>query len=105
MQNMQQNTGASAACPPAQTLTDQERAMDLLCHEKSLLGSLSAMVTEAANPSLRRALNEAFLQVGQDQFALFQQMQQSGWYQVKPAQAQDIQTACQKFDQMKCSLS
>ncbi len=105
MQNMQQHTAAPAACPPSQTLTDQEMALDLLCHEKALMAGLTAMVTEAANPSLRRVLNDAYLQVGQDQFALFQQMHEKGWYPVKPAQDADIQAACQKFSQMKCSLN
>lgn len=104
MQNMQTHPQA-AQCPSCQNLTDQERAMDLLCHEKALMGTLASMVTEAANPALRRVLNDLYLQVGQDQFALFQQMQQKGWYEVKPAQANDIQAACQKFQQMKCSLS
>lgn len=105
MQNMQQHTAAPAACPPSQTLTDQEMALDLLCHEKALMAGLTAMVTEAANPSLRRVLNDAYLQVGQDQFALFQHMHEKGWYPVKPAQDADIQAACQKFSQMKCSLN
>lgn len=104
MQNMQPHAQTNAHCPPAQPLTDQERAMDMLCHEKALLGTLTTMTTEAANPALRRVLNDIYLQVGQDQFALFQQMQQNGWYEVKPANPQDIQTACQKFDQMKCSI-
>lgn len=102
MQSMNQN---QAACPPAQALSDQERALDLLCHEKATLSTLTTMVAEAANPALRRVLNDAYLQVGQDQYALFQQMQQKGWYEVKPAQDQDIQAACQKFQQMKCQLS
>ncbi len=105
MQNMQPQTTQNAACPPCQNLTDEERALDLLCHEKALMGTITSMVTEAANPALRRVLNDIYLQVGQDQFALFQQMQQNGWYQVKPAQQPDIQAADQKFKQMKCQLS
>lgn len=104
-QNMQATTQTNAACPSCQALTDQERALDLLGHEKATLSTLTTMVAEAANPALRRVLNDAYLQVAQDQYALFQQMQQRGWYEVKPAQAQDIQTACQKFGQMKCQLS
>lgn len=105
MQNAQQKAPANAPCTPCQALTDQEMAMDLLCHEKALLGALATMVTEAANPSLRRVLNDLFLQVGQDQYALFQQMEKTGWYPVKPAQEQDVEAACQKFSQMKCSLN
>ena len=102
--NMQTNKNA-ATCPSCQALTDEERALDLLGHEKALMSSLTAMLTEAANPALRRVLSDLYLQVSQDQYALFQQMQQNGWYEVKPAQAADIQAACQKFGQMKCQLS
>lgn len=105
MHNAVHSQATNAACPPCMPLTDQERALDLLCHEKAVLSTLTTMVAEAANPALRRVLNDAYLQVGQDQYALFQQMQQNGWYEVKPAQQPDIQAACQKFQQMKCQLS
>ena len=104
-QNMQHQQMNTAACPSCQALSDQEMALDLLCHEKACLSTLTTMVAEAANPALRRVLSDLYLQVSQDQYALFQQMQQNGWYEVKPAQAADIQAACQKFDQMKCQLA
>ena len=39
-----------------------------------------------------------------DQFQIFQQMQQRGWYQTKAAQQQDVQQAKQKFAQQKQQL-
>ena len=92
--------GAQAAQP----LSDQELAFDLLYQEKALMVNIASEVLEAANPSLREALNECYLQMGQDQLEIFQLMNQNGWYQVKPAQAQDVQTAKQKFQQMRNTI-
>ena len=43
MQNNVQNQKNAAACPSCQALTDEERALDLLCHEKALMATLTAM--------------------------------------------------------------
>ncbi len=102
--NMQTHTNASSTCN-CPSLTDQEMALDLLGHEKATLATLTTMVTEAANPALRRVLSDTWMQVQADQYQLFQEMQQKGWYEVKPAQQPEIQSACQKFQQMKCQLS
>ena len=88
----------------AQPLSDQELAFDLLYQEKALLVNIASEVLEAANPGLRKVLNDCYTQVGQDQLEVFKLMQQNGWYQVKPAQAQDLQAAKQKFQQMRNTL-
>ena len=53
---------------------------------------------------LRNVLNDMFTQMGQDQLQIFQLMNQHGWYQLKPAQPQDIQTAKQKYQQMRGTI-
>ena len=88
----------------AQPLSDQELAFDLLYQEKALLVNTASQVLEVANPNLRQQLNDMYAQIGQDQLEIFKLMQQNGWYQVKPAQAQDLQTAKQKFQQMRNTL-
>ena len=88
----------------AQPLSDQELAFDLLYQEKALLVNIASEVLEAANPGLRQVLNDCYTRIGQDQLEVFKLMQQNGWYQVKPAQPQDLQTAKQKFQQMRNTL-
>ena len=92
----QQNTGTQ----PMQGMTDQELAFDLLYQEKALMANISSEVVEGSQPGLRNVLNDMFMQMGQDQLQIFQVMNQKGWYQLKPAQPQDIQTAKQKYQNM-----
>ena len=95
MQN-QQNPGNQ----PMQGMTDQELAFDLLYQKKALMANVSSEVVEGSQSGLRNVLNDMFMQMGQDQLQIFQVMNQKGWYQLKPAQPQDIQTAKQKYQNM-----
>ena len=105
MQNQPWNQNQSAMnALQSQPLNEQELAFDLLYQEKALLVNTASQVLEAANPNLRRVLNDMYTQIGQDQLEIFKHMQQNGWYQVKPAQAQDLQAAKQKFQQMRNTL-
>lgn len=92
----QQNSGNQ----PMQGMTDQELAFDLLYQEKALMANISSEVVEGSQSGLRNVLNDMFMQMGQDQLQIFQVMNQKGWYQLKPAQPQDIQTAKQKYQNM-----
>ena len=99
MQNnmqIQQNSGNQ----PMQGMTDQKLAFDLLYQEKALMANISSEVVEGSQVGLRNVLNDMFMQMGQDQLQIFQVMNQKGWYQLKPAQPQDIQTAKQKYQNM-----
>ncbi len=87
-----------------QPLTDQELAFDLLYQEKALLSNIASEVLEASQPGMRQVLNDCYLQIGQDQLSIFNAMEQQGWYPVKPAQQQDIQTAKQKYQQMRGTI-
>ena len=98
--NQNQNTQAGQGQP----LSDQELAFDLLYQEKSLLANIASEVLEASQPGMRQVLNDCYMQIGQDPLAIFNQMQQQGWYPVKPAQAQDVQNAKQKYQQMRGTL-
>ena len=88
----------------AQPLGDQEIAFDLLYQEKALMANITSDVLEASQQGLRQVMDDAYLQMGQDQLQLFGLMQQNGWYQTKPAQQPDIQTAKTKFQQMRGTL-
>ena len=87
-----------------QPLTDQELAFDLLYQEKALLANIASEVLEASQPGMRQVLNDCYMQIGQDQLNIFNVMEQKGWYPVKPAEQQDIQTAKQKYQQMRGTI-
>ena len=99
-QNQYQPQGNAAAQP----LSDQELAFDLLYQEKALMANIASEVLEASHQGMRQVMNDTFMQTGQDQLQIFQLMQQNGWYQTKPAQPQDVQTAKQKYQQMRSTL-
>ena len=103
-QNQTWNQNQNAQAGQNQPLSDQELAFDLLYQEKSLLANIASEVLEASQPGMRQVLNDCYMQIGQDQLAIFNQMQQQGWYPVKPAQQQDIQTAKQKYQQMRGTI-
>ena len=103
-QNQTWNQNQNAQAAQGQPLSDQELAFDLLYQEKALLSNIASEVLEASQPGMRQVLNDCYMQIGQDQLEIFNQMQQQGWYPVKPAQAQDVQTAKQKYQQMRGTL-
>ena len=105
MQNNTQNQQNTMQQGGQQTaLTDQELGFDLLYQEKALMANISSEVVEGSQPGLRNVMNDMFTQMGQDQLQIFQVMNGNGWYQLKPAPAQDIQTAQQKYQPMRDSL-
>ncbi|NLG25940.1 MAG: spore coat protein [Clostridiales bacterium] len=81
--------------------TDQDRLDDLLSQEKQLISAYSTFIPEASCPQLRQVLTDNFNGCVQNQFTVFDQMSQMGWYPTKPAPVPDIQAARQKFQQMK----
>lgn len=103
-QNQTWNQNQNAQAGQSQPLSDQELAFDLLYQEKSLLSNIASEVLEASQPGMRQVLNDCYMQIGQDQLEIFNQMQRQGWYPVKQAQPQDIQTAKQKYQQMRGTL-
>lgn len=103
-QNQTWNQNQNANASQNQPLSDQELAFDLLYQEKSLLANIASEVLEASQPGMRQVLNDCSMQICQDQLEIFNQMQQQGWYPVKPAQPQDVQIAKQKYQQMRASL-
>ena len=100
-QTMNQNTNQQSAQQP---LNDQELAFDLLYQEKALLANIASEVLEVSQPGMRQVLNDCYMQIGQDQLSIWNVMEQQGWYPVKPAQPQDVQTAKQKYQQMRQTL-
>ena len=82
-------------------LTDQDRLEDMLSQEKYLISSYSTFIPEATCPQLRQVLTANFSDCVQNQYTVFDQMNQMGMYPVKPAPMNEIDTARQKFAQLK----
>ena len=83
---------------------DQCMATDLLDTTKHLASQYSTLILEGSAQPLRKIMSDNLNQTLNDQFQVFEQMEQRGWYQTQQAQQQDIQTAKQKFQQEKNKL-
>ncbi|MDD7412032.1 MAG: spore coat protein [Eubacteriales bacterium] len=85
-------------------MNDQDRLEDLLTEEKYLINAYSTFIPEATCPQLRQVLTTNFNDCCQNQYAVFDQMNQLGWYQTKAAPMPDIEQARRKFAQLKQQL-
>ena len=93
------NSNANTAC-----FTDQDRMEDLLAQEKYLISAYGTFIPEATCPQLRQVLTANLNDCVQNQYAVFDQMNQMGWYPVKAAPMPDIDAARQKFAQLRQQL-
>ncbi|MCC5912303.1 MAG: spore coat protein [Clostridiaceae bacterium] len=86
------------------SFTEKELMNDLLASEKQVTSAYNVGITEASCQNLRQHLTTCLNDSQQIQYDIFNAMQQRGWYQTKQAQAQDVQSAQTKFNQMKNDL-
>ncbi len=82
-------------------MTEKELLTDLLDSEKGLVKYYATFMTEAGSGNLRQMLEQHLMECGQDQFNIFQQLQQRNMYQLKNASSQEAQQAVQKAGQLK----
>lgn len=86
---MQFNTG----------MTDKDMMMSVLGDYKLAVEMLSHAAVESANDSIKRDYINVLNSTFDDQKAVWNAINQRGWYPVKPAQPQDIQEAKNKYKQ------
>nr|WP_243116603.1 spore coat protein [Marinisporobacter balticus] len=86
------------------SFTEKELMNDLLMSEKQVSSAYTVGITESSCSNLRNLLLQCEQNVLSNQENIFQSMNQRGWYQVKKAPAQDVQSAKDKYNQMKSEL-
>ena len=95
---MQMNVGGT------QVLNDQDKMNDLLSEEKSLISAYGTFLPEASCPQLRQVLTQNMSGCAEDQYTIFDQMSQLGWYPTKDAPAAEVSAAREKFSQIRQTL-
>jgi len=100
MMNNNMNSGKQACAQ----WDDQRMMGDLLDTAKHMATEYGSYILEGSCPQLRQVLTANMTEMLGDQYQIFQQMQQRGWYQPKPAQQPDIQAAKQKMNQEKSQM-
>ena len=91
---------ANAIC----TMNDQDRMQDLLAQEKYLIDGYATFIPEASCPDLRQVLNENLNGCFNNQYTVFDKMNQLGWYPTKNAPQADIDELCQTSNNLKQQL-
>lgn len=86
------------------SFTEKELMNDLLMSEKQVSSAYTVGITESSCSNLRNLLLQCEQNVLCNQENIFQSMNQRGWYQVKKAPTQDVQSAKDKYNQMKSEL-
>ena len=108
MKNMTNQTGMQKGMQTSQPLTpnmsEKDLLNDLLNQEKQHMSAYSVFISESVNTDLRHILTQQFNQTAMDQYDIFHQMTQKGFYQTKQIQQSEITQAQQKFSQMKNEL-
>lgn len=86
------------------SFTEKELMNDLLMSEKQVSSAYTIGITESSCANLRNILTQCEQNTLSNQESFFNAMNQRGWYQVKKAPSQDVQSAKTKFAQMQSQL-
>lgn len=76
-----------------QDMTEKDLLTDLLNQEKQMISSYAQYIQEASCPSLRKVLMGQMNQTCQDEYQVFDQLRQKGYYVPKDAADKDVQLA------------
>ncbi len=85
-------------------MTEKELLTDLLNQEKQMMSLYATGIQEASCKNLRKILGNQFSQTSQDQFELFDQMREKGYYQTQDAASQYVQQVKNTYKNMQTEL-
>ena len=85
-------------------LSEQDLLNDLLNQEKQMVTSYATFLTEASCHNLRKLLSSQLTQTSHDQYQVFEQMRDKGYYQGKDASDQEVQQVKSNFKAMQSEL-
>jgi spore coat protein CotF len=86
------------------TLNEQDTLQDLLDGEKQLMSLYTTALFEGSTKSVRKKFIDHLAAVANDQYCLFLELSDRGYYQVKPALKTAIDEANDKFKKQKSAL-
>ncbi len=85
-------------------MTEKELLADLLNQEKQMMSLYATGIQEASCKNLRKVLSSQFNQTSQDQYELFDQMREKGYYQTQDAVSQRVQQVKNTYKIMQTEL-
>ena len=85
-------------------MTEKELLNDLLNQQKQLAGIYAVGITETSMQDMRRMLTKQHHTICQDQFQVFTQMNQRGYYKTKSAAAKDVNSAKTTYSKVRTTM-
>lgn len=86
------------------SFSEQELLNDLLNQEKQMVTTYAAFLTEASCHNLRKLLSGQLNQTSHDQYQVFEQMRDKGYYQGKDASDQEVSQVKSAYKAMRDEL-
>ena len=86
-------------------LNEKDSLQDMLNIEKALVKMYSIAITEGNGKSFRTLIKSNMIETAGDQYEVFTQMSNHGYYQVKPADKAVIDEQKANFKEVKKELS
>ena len=87
------------------TLNEKDSLTDMLNTEKMLLDSYALAVKEGSTKSLRSQFLSCFGKAQEDQFTVFSEMKEKGYYQLMPAEKQMLDQKSEDFMKMSKEIA
>jgi spore coat protein CotF len=87
------------------TLNEKDSLRDMLECEKQLMGFYATALREGSTQSLRKEITKNYTSCADGQFSLFEEMLTRGYYQVQPAQKQQLDGKIDSFQQTEKQLA
>lgn len=88
-----------------QSILDEKTLLsDLLSTQKQRMNAYCTLLGETSCADMRIMLQDLLIEASEDQFAIFQILQQKGWYPTKNAPQTEIDQAKQQALQMQGSM-
>lgn len=85
-------------------LSEKDLLNDLLDQEKTMVKNYASFITEVSCPNLRQVLTTQMNETATQQYQIFDQMRQRGYYKTKDAPTAEVNAAKQTMSQMKNNL-
>lgn len=86
------------------TLNEQDSLQDMLECEKQLMGFYATALREGSSKSLRKELWKNYNSCSDNQFGVYEEMLTRGYYQVQPAQKQQLDSKIECFKKTEKEL-
>ncbi len=86
------------------TLNEKDAILDVLTSEKQLMTLYATALFEGSTTGIRKNFTQNFTSVSENQYCLFTQMANRGYYTPSPAQKQMIDQSCETFTKQKKQL-